>query len=223
MLFNIHTSTFIQKITITICALTYILSSNCSDIDDGRNDAVLYFYYKGHVIDQSSGKILSGLIVMCDNPTRTESVDTSRNGSFSVYDALNTDHHSAKHDQSWLSAYNCEFFGDTFVIFPKSNDTLIVDIYVKPVGVVVLSLHQLINIKNINVSISDGENAFGPRHVTAYHFCPSKTDTTVILPAHPGLSNYIDCYFNKSTANETWYHNVVSVASRDTLVLNVTP
>jgi len=50
MLFNIHTSTFIQKITITICALTYILSSNCSDIDDGRNDAVLYFYYKGPLV-----------------------------------------------------------------------------------------------------------------------------------------------------------------------------
>lgn len=214
----------IKRLLLFLVTLIFLLTS-CEDYRDVRNDQIIYYYFEVSILDKINNNQITGLNVICrNNETKfLESIDSSKNGSYSVPYIHNADRHSIRLADAYISAYNSEFFGDTIISKSLFNSKVpvAVNIYVRPVGIVKLTLHNLTDIQKILISIFDGyDMADAPYNETIMEFLPSSADTTVFLPAHPNKVSYIHCYFDKTTYSKPAYATSVNINSADTVFLD---
>jgi hypothetical protein len=222
---HITNSNFYKELLFVII-LAFLLT-NCDDHDDGRNDQIVYFYFEGQLVNEVTGEPVNGMKVSCFmvEGKLEQSVDSTKNSSYSVFYSHNTDPHSMRLSDAFLTAYNSDYYGDTIIskeLF-TAKSPLLMNFLVKPVGYAKLTLHDLIDVQSISLNIYDGHNlATGkPYNQRIMEFDPSGNDTTVFLPAHPGFINGIICYFNKSTSSESVSEASVNVSSGDTAIIDI--
>jgi hypothetical protein len=218
-------SNFYKEI-LFIISFTFLLT-NCDKPDGGRNDQIIKFYFKGQLLNEITGKPVIGMSVTCfmNEGRLEESIDTSKNSSYLVFYSHNTDPHTKRLSDAFITAYNSDYYGDTIInkaLF-KSTPPLLINILVKPVGFAKLTLHGLTNVQNVVLNIFDGYNisTSEPYNERIIEFAPTGIDTTVILPVHPGFINGIICFFNKSTSSESVSHSSALVSSGDTVLIDI--
>jgi hypothetical protein len=214
-----------KKILFTI--IISFLLTYCNNHEDGRNDQIIYFYFEGQLLNEITGKPVNGMNVTCfmNEGKLEQSIDSSKSSSYSVFYSHNTDPHTLRLSDAYITAYNSDYYGDTIIDKAEFNSKspLSINILVIPVGFAKLTFHGLNNVQNVSLNIYDGHNlaTSKPYNERILEFAPLGNDTAVILPVHPGFINGIICYFNKSTSSESVSHSSAIVSSGDTILIDI--
>jgi hypothetical protein len=214
------------KVLITVLiSLAASFTISCRDQnDDGRNDRVIYFYIKGYLINATTGKNVNGMKVLLksgDTNKLSSADSTSLNGTYLVYQSYSTDPHMPRLSDSHIIAANPDFFGDT-LISKYSNDTLKLNIIVKPVGKIILDFHNLNGVNKVILSTIDNVLLNGYiRNSSVIEFEPKNSDTVFTLPAYPDRQNAFYCWFNKYTPGAHDFDSIFYIKSGDSVQFTI--
>lgn len=226
-----RTDISIQRIykTIPLLLLVYIISCSEEKHDYGGPYKESKVYVKGDLVNRNSGERVNGMIITCFDavyPDKIESIDSiGKDGSYLVYYTLHNDHYVPNPKRVQIVASSSSFFGDTILYLSnvKIEDLLKQNILVKPVGRIILNLHNLVNVQKIILSTLDNNvSVLGYiRNYKVLEFKPSSADTTLILPAYPDRENWFGCWFNEYSVGGTVFDSTFNINSGETIFFNI--